>query len=296
LLRASALLAIGLLAQIWVDRALAPVEQADDQLLAAQPDATPRALVPVTLQQPISEVEIAAPRAASIDASASLGSVPGSAGGEDRHTVGTAGASLGRDPSAPSARRAGTSRSRSAGQASADAPVVRSDAAPDPVALETSAAGALLASLDALPSPMRQRRIAYSFEPARLGAEPLPVPAAAAPSGRPQHHDMITIRRVIQEYATAFGRLDSGAAKRVWPTIDEQALARAFNGLQSQSLTLDDCGVTITGAVAAQASCHGRATYLPKVGRQRPFSTTGEWTFSLARAGSAWVIQSAAVQ
>jgi hypothetical protein len=167
---------------------------------------------------------------------------------------------------------------------------------PEPVALQTSLDAPTLPLIGALPSPMRQLQVVYRSGPPPLGAEALPVPAAAAPSGRPQHHDMITIRRVIQEYATAFARLDPGAAKRVWPTLDEQALARAFNGLQSQSLRLDDCGVTITGAVAAQASCHGRATYLPKVGRQRPFSTTGEWTFSLARAGSAWVIQSAAVQ
>jgi len=296
LFRASALLAIGLLVQVWVDRPVAPREQGNDQLLAARPEEAPNALVPVTLRQAAPDIESTAGRPTSPDASSETSPARPSRDQKGQYAVGIAGVTVGRPAAAPPNGHGVTSRTRSAARASDPAPLARVATAPDSGALERSFGAPTLTLMDALPSPMRQLPIGYRREPATLGAEFLPVPAAAAPTGRPQHHDMITIRRVIQEYATAFGRLDPGAAKRVWPTLDEQALARAFNGLQSQSLTLDDCGVTITGAVAAQASCHGRATYLPKIGRQRPFSTTGEWTFSLARAGSAWVIQSAAVQ
>ena len=109
--------------------------------------------------------------------------------------------------------------------------------------------------------------------------------------------DEDSILQVLREYETAVGRKDSVAAKAVWPALDDRALARAFNDLQSHSLALEDCGVTVaTTNAAARAKCQGIATYLPKVGRRKPISASHEWTFNLSKTGGDWQIESAKIR
>jgi len=106
-----------------------------------------------------------------------------------------------------------------------------------------------------------------------------------------------SILQVLHEYETAVGRKDPLAAKAVWPALDDRALARAFNDLQSHSLALEDCGVTVANSnAAARARCQGVATSLPKVGRRKPISASHEWTFNLSKAGGDWQIESAAIR
>jgi hypothetical protein len=98
------------------------------------------------------------------------------------------------------------------------------------------------------------------------------------------------IRAVLQQYQRALNELDARAASRVYPTVDQRALARAFSHLQAQSITLEDCGVTLASS-AAQATCRGVATYVPKVGGGARHLTR-EWRFSLARTTDTdWRIQ-----
>ena len=146
-----------------------------------------------------------------------------------------------------------------------------------------------------------------AIEPRRtpvVGDSP-PAAPAAAPVGRvapriasaaaPLEED--SILQVLHEYEEAFGRKDPVAAKAVWPALDDRALARAFNGLQSHSLALEDCGVTLAKTnAAARARCQGIATYLPKIGRRKPISATHEWTFNLSKSGGDWQIESAAIR
>jgi hypothetical protein len=91
------------------------------------------------------------------------------------------------------------------------------------------------------------------------------------------------------------GRKDPLAAKAVWPTLDVRALARAFNDLETHTLALEGCGVTVADS-AARARCHGVATYLPKVGRRRAINASHEWTFDLSKSGGDWQIESAAIR
>jgi hypothetical protein len=109
----------------------------------------------------------------------------------------------------------------------------------------------------------------------------------------PAADDEASILQVLRWYERAVARKDSLGAKAVWPSLDARALARAFNDLQSHSLAFEDCGVTVD-SVEARATCQGVATYLPKVGRRKPISA--RWTFSLAKAGGGWHIESAAIQ
>jgi hypothetical protein len=129
-------------------------------------------------------------------------------------------------------------------------------------------------------------------------------PAAAPSAARVARALPVTPRReeesillVLHEYEAAVGRKDPAAAKAVWPALDDRALARAFNDLQSHSLALEDCGVTVANShAAARARCQGVATYLPKVGRRKPISASHEWTFNLSKTGGDWQIESAAIR
>ena len=129
-------------------------------------------------------------------------------------------------------------------------------------------------------------------------------PAAASSAAGVAHAVPVAPRReeesillVLHEYESAVGRKDPVAAKAVWPALDDRALARAFNDLQSHSLALEDCGVTVANSnAAARARCQGVATYLPKVGRRKPINASHEWTFNLSKTGGDWQIESAAIR
>ena len=100
------------------------------------------------------------------------------------------------------------------------------------------------------------------------------------------------VRGVLQRYALAYERLDAKAAKAVWPNVDERALSRAFEGLQSQHIKFDRCDLTVKG-VDARATCQGSATYIPKIGSKDPHTLRRQWAFALNRAEGGWLIAEA---
>ena len=114
------------------------------------------------------------------------------------------------------------------------------------------------------------------------GAPPAPV----APT--------IAIESVLKNYADAFSARDVGAAKSVWPGVDERALARAFDGLREQRLELERCEISIKGSTAT-ATCVGTARYRPKVGIRSVRSERKVWTFYVGHRG-AWVIDDVEVR
>ena len=103
------------------------------------------------------------------------------------------------------------------------------------------------------------------------------------------------MRTVLNRYAAAYSALDADAAQRVWPGVNRTALARAFDGLASQQISLGDCRIGVAGA-SATASCSGSATWSPKIGGGGPQSEPRSWSFELARAAGGWQIVSARVQ
>ena len=104
--------------------------------------------------------------------------------------------------------------------------------------------------------------------------------------------DNVLITQVLQRYRTAYEGLDARSAQAVWPAVNQAALARAFEGLESQSLTFDACDVRFRGE-AATATCHGSARYVPKVGSRDPRVEPRVWNFTLRKTGSDWKIDSA---
>jgi hypothetical protein len=97
---------------------------------------------------------------------------------------------------------------------------------------------------------------------------------------------------VLRRYARAYGALDVQAASEVWPGVDQRALARAFEGLTSQSVSFDDCQIAVHG-ITANASCRGQASYVGKVGRGEPRTEPRTWRFELRRDGETWKIENA---
>ncbi len=108
--------------------------------------------------------------------------------------------------------------------------------------------------------------------------------------------DETRVTQVLTQYARAYDRLDASAARKVWPTVDERALARAFASLESQAVSFDNCDVSVTGT-KARASCRGRATYVGKIGSRDPRTEARHWTFELRRdSNDAWQIETALAQ
>jgi hypothetical protein len=97
---------------------------------------------------------------------------------------------------------------------------------------------------------------------------------------------------VLQRYRTAYDGLDARSAQAVWPAVNQVALARAFDGLLSQSLTFEACDVKLRGEVAT-ATCRGSARYVTKVGSRDPRVESRVWNFTLHKTGSDWQIDSA---
>jgi hypothetical protein len=119
------------------------------------------------------------------------------------------------------------------------------------------------------------------------------VPGAAV-GGRAEpdagsQEQLAEIEKVLQQYQLAYGRLDASGAKAIWPAVDERALSRAFEGLDSQSVKFDRCTVYISSP-DADAACAGVVTYVTKVGSREPRSERRRWTFRLRKTGDSWTI------
>jgi hypothetical protein len=129
------------------------------------------------------------------------------------------------------------------------------------------------------------------LEPPALAAPPPPAPVEAQPG---PVDESPSVRRVLSQYEAAYSSLDAAAARRVWPTLDDRALSRAFDALQSQHVALGRCEVSVAGP-AARAECHGSAQWTPKVGGGSR-TEAREWSFDLRKTGGEWRIVDAIVR
>src|SRR4051812_19540321 len=176
--------------------------------------------------------------------------------------------------------------------------------------IATSPVGATaLATAPALPPPVARVTTAGLESapslPVETTAAPEPVAlappvamAAVVPVSNPVPpkvegpDDSVLVKQALQRYRTAYEGLDARSARAVWPAVNEAALARAFDGLESQSLTFEACDVRLRGE-AATATCHGSARYVTKIGSRDPRIEPRVWNFTLRKSGSDWKIDSA---
>lgn len=130
---------------------------------------------------------------------------------------------------------------------------------------------------------------------------PAPPPTSAATSPLPRAseapaapRDEEKIRSVLDQYASAYSRLDATAASAIFPGVDRRALARAFDGLAAQSIHLGACDVRVA-IESAMVDCAGSATWTPKIGggsRTEP----RRWQFRLRNESGAWQMVGAKVR
>jgi hypothetical protein len=112
-------------------------------------------------------------------------------------------------------------------------------------------------------------------------------PAAVSPAAA----DRAVVNRVLAEFRRLYSELDANAVIRVWPTVDERALGRAFEQLAEQTLEFTTCRTTLSGARAV-ATCVGSARYVPRAGNRRPRLESRQWTFALKKENGWWWIES----
>jgi hypothetical protein len=153
------------------------------------------------------------------------------------------------------------------------------------------------------PEPLPERFPRADIEPAPGLAAPVP-PAASPvdPPARTEHgtptmaraEDLAFVRSVLERYEGAYSALDADAASQVWPTVNRNALARAFQGLATQHVSLGTCDVTLKGP-AARATCQGTASWKPKVGGGLR-TEDRRWEFELRKDGAGWIIERASAR
>jgi hypothetical protein len=124
-------------------------------------------------------------------------------------------------------------------------------------------------------------------------ADPAPPADIALPAGEESASDGIA--EALKHLQIAYERRDATLAKEVWPTVDERALARAFDGLRSQSVTFDRCQLNVSGA-AGEVECRGVTRYVPRVGGQYQRVESRQWRFRVEKAADSWLITSAAAR
>lgn len=182
-------------------------------------------------------------------------------------------------------------------------PPVQSQPAPAPPPAEEAEPAAPSAPLAPLPeaepppAPGAQP-VATDPPPDEAPRVPARTPAVALASAEtalaPQRDEDL-VRRVLQQYRLAYEELDARSAQAVWPRVNEAALQRAFDGLESQRLTFADCQVDVRGTVGS-AVCRGSARYVTKIGSREPKVEPRVWNFSLMKSGDDWQIESARTQ
>lgn len=157
---------------------------------------------------------------------------------------------------------------------------------------ETESAAALFTPVPRPPAPVLERRGSTSGAEASLVADPAPaVPPPGERMARAVPRDEDEVRHVLSRYQSAYDRLDARSAKEIWPSLNERALARAFEGLQSQDVAFSACRLDVSGS-RAQASCSGTARYVQRVGSKRSQQEARQWTFKLSKESNAWTIDS----
>jgi hypothetical protein len=145
--------------------------------------------------------------------------------------------------------------------------------------------GAIVSPIAAPPTASTE--IDRSVTAAATSPTPVALPVPTLPV---RNNDATGIQAVLTRYQNAYTRLSAADAKMVWPSVNEQLLRRLFDQLEQQEVVLSDCQIEVNGA-QAQASCGGKASYVPKVGRKSARVVSRHWTFQLRKVDDQWAIE-----
>jgi hypothetical protein len=237
--------------------------------------------------------EPAAPIARERTAPDPRASTPGTNGRRNAATADTVAARTSPDPSGEGSR-----------ERPAALPAVDPPAAGVPSSVGTAGVQSDAAALSSLPpppapAPSRPETTASAVvqppaaAPAAV-APPAATPAAAVPqpqerSTDPRAEAERAVQQLLQQYVTAYNRLDASAARAIWPGVDSAALERAFSQLSEQRLRFERCSISVDED-AGSATCAGQARWIPRVGDRSGREERRTWKFELGRSGNDWII------
>jgi hypothetical protein len=135
------------------------------------------------------------------------------------------------------------------------------------------------------PRPMSDATVAANVIPS---SPPAVVPALLVSTV----DDHSLVDQTLQRYRRAYNKLDAESAHAVYPAVNESALARAFDSLESQVLSFDSCETSVQGRYAT-VTCHGTSRYVPKVGNRVTHVEPRIWSFILRKDDEDWKIENA---
>jgi hypothetical protein len=96
---------------------------------------------------------------------------------------------------------------------------------------------------------------------------------------------------VLQDYERAWTRMDTQAARALWPSVDNDTLQAEFRPVSEQRLQLAACDIGMSGD-RALAVCLGTLRYRPRVGDTVSRVERGRWEFELQKSPVGWHISS----
>jgi hypothetical protein len=141
--------------------------------------------------------------------------------------------------------------------------------------------------LAAISRPILAVEPSYGWWPSASGTTAL--------SPKPEIEDRLLVNQTLQRYRVAYDDLDARSARAIWPSVNQVALARAFEALESQTLSFDSCDIQVQTNETATATCRGVARYVPKIGNRDPHTESRKWSFNLRKEGTDWMIDRARV-
>jgi hypothetical protein len=125
-----------------------------------------------------------------------------------------------------------------------------------------------------------------------VAATPTPAPAVVPAALVTTTDDRMLVDQTLQRYRRAYNRLDARSAQAVYPAVNEHALARAFDDLESQVLLFESCEIDVRGS-AATVICRGSSHYVPKIGNHETRVERRVWSFTLRKDDGDWKIENA---
>lgn len=124
-------------------------------------------------------------------------------------------------------------------------------------------------------------------QPAVIVPTPPPTIAVPTPTAPPPAPQEPLIQMVLEAFAVGYSRLDAGAVKRVYPSVNERELKRAFDDLRSQRMRIQTEGIAVTGN-SATATVTLVTVVDSRVGGQK--TNTRQAQFRLEKRNEIWVI------
>ena len=96
------------------------------------------------------------------------------------------------------------------------------------------------------------------------------------------------VRELLQQYSSAFERLDPNAVKKVQPSADVENLRNAFKEMRALAITIDEIKILSTDSAITRAGCRVTQTMTPKAGSKKTIVVMR--VIRLRRQGTAWII------